>query len=150
MSQSIPRGIEVLVKKATIDPAFKTLLLDRRAAAAAEIGLELSAAEAAMLSAASPAQLETMIAHTIVPEKHRRAFLGKAAAAMLAAMGVAGVAGVGVAICSMSAGIRTDRGDTEGARPDLPDKDKQNTTGSQPDRPSDVEPPTRTTKRTEP
>jgi hypothetical protein len=88
MSQSIPRGIEVLVKKATIDPAFKTLLLDRRAAAAAEIGLALSAAEAALLTAASRAQLEAIIARTTVPAEHRRAFLGKAAAAMLATVAV--------------------------------------------------------------
>ena len=37
----IPRGIEVLVKKASVDPRFCDTLLRRRADAAKEIGLEL-------------------------------------------------------------------------------------------------------------
>jgi acyl carrier protein len=88
MNQPIPQGIEVLVRKASVDPAFKMLLLERRTAAAEQIGLELSAAEAAMLQAVPAAQLEAMIAHTTVPDEHRRAFLGQAAAAMLAAAGM--------------------------------------------------------------
>ena len=134
MSQSIPRGIEVLVRKAAVDPAFKTLLLDDRTAAAEQIGLTLDPAEAAMLSAAPRAQLETIIAQTSVPEEHRRAFLGKAAAAMLAAL----------TIVAAAPGCGT------GSRPDLPDRDKGKTTCSQPDLPSDFEAPTRTTKMTEP
>jgi hypothetical protein len=125
MSQSTPRGIEVLVKKAAVDPAFKTLLLDDRAAAAAEIGLELSPSESFMLAAIPRAQLETIIAQTSVPEEHRRAFQGKAAAAMLAAL----------SIVTAAPGCGT------GSRPDRPDKDKGKTTGSRPDRPSGVEPP---------
>ena len=39
---SIPRGIEVLVKKAAVDPAFRTLLLERRGQAAEAIGLVLA------------------------------------------------------------------------------------------------------------
>jgi hypothetical protein len=86
----IPRGIEVLVKKASVDPGFKAILLERRAAAAAEIGLALEPAEALMLAAVPAGQLEAIIARTVVPEEHRRAFLGKAAAAMLAALALAG------------------------------------------------------------
>jgi hypothetical protein len=85
---NIPRGIEVLVKKAAVDPSFRELLLERRAEAATEIGLELNPAEALMLAAAPRAQLETVIANTHVPEEHRRVFLGKVAAAMLAAIGI--------------------------------------------------------------
>jgi len=87
MNTQIPKGIEVLVKKASVDPAFKALLLERRAAAAQEIGLELDAAETMMLAAVPAGQLEAIIARTDVPQEHRRAFLGHAAAAMLAAVG---------------------------------------------------------------
>jgi hypothetical protein len=83
-----PHGIEVLIKKAAVDPAFRMLLLERRADAAAEIGLQLDPAEAMMLAAAPREQLGTIIANTRVPEEHRRVFLGKVAAAMLAAVGI--------------------------------------------------------------
>jgi len=82
----IPRGIEVLVKKASVDPEFRTLLLKQRAKAAEEIQLELSPAEALMLAAVPEAQLKTIIAQTSIAREHRRAFLGKAAVAMLAAL----------------------------------------------------------------
>jgi acyl carrier protein len=88
MSMPIPQGIEVLVKKASIDPAFKTSLLEGRAAAADEIGLLLEPAEAMILAVTPREQLETVIARATVPQEHRRAFLGHAAAAMLAALGV--------------------------------------------------------------
>jgi len=86
----IPRGIEVLVKKASVDPEFRILLLSKRTEAAELIGLPLDPAEAMMLRAATEVQLEAVIARTTVPQEHRRAFLGKAAAAMLAAVGVMG------------------------------------------------------------
>jgi acyl carrier protein len=89
MNESIPQGIEVLVKKAAVDPAFKATLLERRAEAARQIGLELSPGEAALLATVPTAQLEAIIARTNVPQEHRRAFLGQAAAAMLAALGMA-------------------------------------------------------------
>jgi len=88
----IPRGIEVLVKKAAVDPAFKRLLLETRDAAADEIGLALDPAEALILRAAPPEQLEAIIARTKVHPKVRSAFLGRAAAVMLVALG-AGVVG---------------------------------------------------------
>jgi acyl carrier protein len=87
MKETTPRGIEVLVKKAAVDPAFKAILLERRAAAAQEIGLELKPAEAAMIGAVPAGQLEAIIGGTTVPLEHRRAFLGHAAVAMLAAVG---------------------------------------------------------------
>ncbi len=122
----IPRGIEVLLKKAAVDPVFRDLLLTRRAEAADEIGLTLDPAEVMMLGAVPAAQLETIIAGTTVPQEHRRAFLGKAAAAMLAAVGVIG-AGCGREEVK---GTRPDGG-TKGSRPDrIPAP-----TGSAPDRP---------------
>jgi acyl carrier protein len=140
MSAQIPKGVELLVHKAAVDPAFKAVLLERRAAAAQEIGLELDAAETAMLAAVPAAQLETIIARTSVPEAHRRAFLGKAAAAMLAAL--ATMSG-GVAAGFQLQGIRPDglpaptgiRPDKPVEKPELPP-----TRGIRPDRPPPKEP----------
>jgi hypothetical protein len=83
----IPRGIEVLIKKAAIDPEFKVLLLAEREAAALQIDLALDPAEAMMLRAAPAAQLEAIIARTTVAPNLRSAFLGRAAAVMLVALG---------------------------------------------------------------
>ena len=87
---SIPRGIEVLVKKAAVDAEFRALLLEERAEAAKEIALDLEPAEAAMLGAIPASQLEAIISSTKVDAKVRPAFLGKAAAVMIAALGVSG------------------------------------------------------------
>ena len=87
MANSISRGIEVLVKKAAVDPKFKKLLLGKRAEAAEAIALKLEAAEAAMLNAVPTKQLEAVVANTKVSPGLRPAFLGYAAAAMLAALG---------------------------------------------------------------
>ena len=86
----IPKGIEVLVKKASVDPAFRKLLLAKRAEAAKEIGLKLSPAEVSMLTAITAAQLEAVIASTKVEPRHVAAFMGKVAAVMLAALAVGG------------------------------------------------------------
>jgi len=113
MSWQFPQGIEVLVKKASIDPDFAELLLADREAAVRKIELELGQSEAMMLEAVPAAQLEAIIAQTTVPQEHRRAFLGNAAAAMLAAL--AGTTG-GLA----EAGLREIPAPT-GVRPDLPE-----------------------------
>ncbi len=89
---SVPRGIEVLVKKAAVDREFKAVLLTERSAAAVGIGLELSETEAAMLDGVPAPQLEAIIAGTTVSPKLRPAFLGRAAAVMLAALGTTTVA----------------------------------------------------------
>jgi hypothetical protein len=125
MNTQVPRGIEVLVKKASVDPAFKAILLERRAAAADEIGLQLELSEAAMLAAIPREQLETIIASTHVPEEHRRIFLGRVAAAMLAVVGSAAV------LSALSLGVRP------GPRPrkDAPPKPPPSG-GMQPDRPT--------------
>jgi hypothetical protein len=117
MSEPIPQGIEVLVKKASVDPLFRALLLDRPEAAVAEIGLELGPAEAMMLRSVPREQLAAVIARTSVPEEHRRTFLGQAAAAMLAALGIATGTGCGQ---TETKGARPDRPPERGIRPDLP------------------------------
>ena len=84
---SIPRGIEVLVKKAAVDPAFRALLLEKRAAAAESIGLRLDPTEVTMLASIPEAQLSAIIAGTKVAPGISKAFLGYAATVMLAALG---------------------------------------------------------------
>jgi hypothetical protein len=95
--QTVPRGIEVLVKKASVDAEFRTLLLEKRADAAAEIGLELTPAEAMMLKTVPAEQLEAIVARTKVPEKHRRVFLGRTARLMLLTLGMV----AGLQTCSL-------------------------------------------------
>jgi acyl carrier protein len=136
MNTQIPKGIEVLVKKASVDPAFKALLLERRAGAAQEIGLELDTAETMMLTAVPAGQLEAIIARTDVPQEHRRAFLGHAAAAMLAAVGTVATAApawggsLGCKPGGASGGMRMDRPD------DKPPKEEPK---PQPKRPGTIE-----------
>ena len=73
----IPRGIEVLLRKASVDPAFKELLLRQRGGAAESIGLKLEPGEAHDVDRRAGRQLEAVIARTSVPQEHRRAFWGR-------------------------------------------------------------------------
>ncbi len=71
-----------------------------------------------MLRAAPAEQLEAVIDRTVVPREHRRVFLGKAAAAMLAALGL------GQTGCSeppQPTGSRPDYPVTTGIEPDMPE-----------------------------
>jgi len=105
---NIPRGLEVLVKKASVDPEFRQLLLGQRAEAAHEIGLELTEAEQNMLSSISAEQLEKIIDSANVKPEHLKIFLGRTAKLMLAAAaGVAVVSMMRVTTCT--AGISPDR-----------------------------------------
>jgi hypothetical protein len=79
-----PRGVEILLKKARVDPPFRALFETDALAAAASIGLELSDAEAAVLASTPAETLRTMVAHTFVPRHHVPTFLSRNAAAMLA------------------------------------------------------------------
>jgi hypothetical protein len=85
-ASGIPRGVEVLVKKASVDHEFRKLLLAKRAEAATAIGLRLDPAEAMMINAVPAEQLDGIIARTTVSPMSRAAFLGKAGAVMLAAL----------------------------------------------------------------
>ena len=86
---NVPRGIEILVKKASVDPSFKTRLLADRSAAADDIGLKLESAEAMMLNAIPVEQLSVIIDQIVVPEQQKSAFLGKLATTMLLALSIA-------------------------------------------------------------
>jgi hypothetical protein len=81
----VPRGVEVLLKKAAVDPEFRTLLLERRGEAARAIDLELTEAERQMLAHIPADQLETIIRNTKVKPEHRAVFLGRAGKLMVAA-----------------------------------------------------------------
>lgn len=105
---SIPVGIEVLVKKASVDPEFRQILLEKREAVAREIGLELTESEQKMLLSISNEQLEKIIDNTKVKPEHRNIFRGKAVKLMLAAAaGLAVVSMLSVTTCT--AGISPDR-----------------------------------------
>jgi hypothetical protein len=136
---AIPRGIEVLIKKAAVDQAFRARLMEERAAVAGGIGLDLEPAEIDMINAIPSPLLENMITNTVVPDTERRAFLGKVAAVMLGAIGV-------VTGCDNGGGTQGVRPDeprpagvrpdiiplTDGSRPDLPGPVSK---GARPDRP---------------
>ncbi len=122
----IPRGIEVLVKKASVDRAFRQVLLEKRAEAAREIDLALSSAEVATLNAIPRSQIDQIIEKTTVPDEHRRIFLGKIAAAMLAVLGI-GLSGDDSALgLTPVRGVRPDDDRPppvpRGIRPDLPQR----------------------------
>ena len=80
----VPRGIEVLLRKASVDEAFRGRLLTDFEAAARSIDLELAPGERAVLGSVTPAALSAMIARVEIPAEHRGVFKGRAAAAMLA------------------------------------------------------------------
>lgn len=142
---SIPRGIEVLVKKAAVDPAFRELLFEQRGAAAAAIELELDPAENAMLSAIPREQLAQIVSQTTVPDEQRRVFLGRLAVAMLAIIG-GGLAScergysAGIQPGPVSAGIQpAPPPQTDGIRPDRPtNAPPVYSHGVRPDRPTPV------------
>jgi hypothetical protein len=86
-TRGTPRGLEVLLKKASVDEEFRALLLEKRARAGETILLKLDPAEAAMLDNMPREQLEAIVRQTRVREEDRRVFLGKVASVMLAALG---------------------------------------------------------------
>jgi hypothetical protein len=104
---SIPVGIDVLIKKASIDPEFRQILLEKRGEAACEIGLELTETEQKMLSSISLEQLEKIIDNTKVKPENRNIFRGKAVKLMLAA--ATGLVVVSMLSVKSSAGISPDR-----------------------------------------
>ncbi len=112
----VPRNVDVLLKKAAVDPKFKKMLLEKRAGAAEAIALKLEPAEVAMLSAVPAKQLEAIVAKTKVSPGLRPAFLGYAGGVMLAALGTA----------TLGCNGDGDPGPTtEGIRPDHPGESEE-------------------------
>jgi hypothetical protein len=106
---AIPRGVEVLLKKASVDPEFRRLLLKERGGAARTINLELTEAEREMLAHIPAEQLELIINSTKVKPEHRLVFLGVVGALMLAAL-IGGIEYLGrcIEVRLESAGARID------------------------------------------
>ena len=73
-------GIEMLIKRAAVDPAFRTELLAARSNAAKDAAVQLSYSEQQVLDTYPEDWLKKIIDSTRVPDCERRAFLGKAAA----------------------------------------------------------------------
>ncbi len=79
-----PRGIEILLKKASIDGEFRALLLTDPEAAAVALELPLEPMELALLRSMPDEQLAKIIEQTEIPVPERRVFLGRVAGAMFA------------------------------------------------------------------
>jgi len=83
-TMNIPRGIEVLVKKASVDRRFRRKLLKLKDRAARLIGLRLSDIETSIIKSVDKRQLKNIIKKVKVPGYQRRIFLSNTAVAMLA------------------------------------------------------------------
>lgn len=110
---NIPRGIEVLVKKAAIDGKFREQLIQTRSNAADVINLSLTPAEKAMLDGIPEAQLIAIINNTKVQPGLVNAFMTYTAAIMLAALGCT---------TPINKATSNDPNLDGGARPDLVEK----------------------------
>lgn len=81
-----PHGIEVLLKKASLDGDFARVLLQSPDEAARLIGLDLQDSERRILANTPASTLQTMIRHTKVQRQQLGAFKTMSAALMLAAV----------------------------------------------------------------
>jgi hypothetical protein len=86
---NIPQGIEILVKKASIDSIFRAILLEKRAEAAKEIELSLNPSETIIINTIPREQLDAIIDRTFIEPGPRAAFMGKVATLMIIALSVA-------------------------------------------------------------
>jgi hypothetical protein len=81
-----PHGIEILLKKASVDDEFAKVLLESPEDAARLISLELQDAERRILVNTPKGTLRTMIGHTTVKRHQLSAYKTMSAALMLAAI----------------------------------------------------------------
>jgi hypothetical protein len=88
-----PRGIEILLKKASVDKDFARLLLESREEAARLISLELNDSERKILLNTPTGTLQTMIRNTTVKRHQLSAFKTMSASVMLAAILAVGSTG---------------------------------------------------------
>ena len=82
-SVDFPRGIEILLKKAKVDPRFRKLLLQDPVAASRSIELALKDNEKKILLNTPGEVIEKMVESSFVPKHHVSTFLNAKAAAML-------------------------------------------------------------------
>ncbi len=95
----IPVGIQQLLRLASVDEGFRRQLIAKRAAAAEAAGIELRAAEAAILAAVPASQLEQMATSMPPPMPPRREFLRQTAATAAVLLGGAAL-GEAASACS--------------------------------------------------
>ena len=88
-----PRGIEILLKKASVDREFAKVLLQSPEEAARLISLDLQDSERRILLNTPRSTLETMIRNTTVKRHQLSAFKSLSASLMLAAVLAVGSAG---------------------------------------------------------
>ncbi|MDM7999409.1 MAG: type II secretion system protein GspG [Dehalococcoidia bacterium] len=88
-----PHGIEILLKKASVDQEFAAVLLKSPKEAARLISLDLHDSEIAVLASTPESTLRTMIRNTKVRRHQLSAFKTMSAALMLAAILAAGATG---------------------------------------------------------
>lgn len=84
---AVPTGIQQLLRLASVDPAFRARLVERRGDVAAAAGVILTANEAAVLAAIPAVQLEAMAAHLPPPAPPRRDLLRRTAATAVVLLG---------------------------------------------------------------
>ncbi|MBU1109909.1 MAG: hypothetical protein KKB51_24725 [Candidatus Riflebacteria bacterium] len=149
MRNDIPRGLEILVKRASIDSKFKAELLEKREKIADELQIPLDVSEKAMLAGVPADHLEKMIKATEVPPAQRSILSKGTAAAMLALLAqltfapVPGRAEVPPKLPSKSDSLQADYKRLPapgGIRPDLEEDDHLADRGARPDLPSPNKP----------
>lgn len=82
----LPIGIEQVLTLAALNPGFREELLRDPVAAARRRAIELDPVEAALISSASPEQLQAMIDRMVIPSEMSRRGFSKAVAASVVAM----------------------------------------------------------------
>ncbi|MBI5500582.1 MAG: hypothetical protein HY907_10085 [Deltaproteobacteria bacterium] len=109
-AQTVPTGLQRLLRLASFDGAFREELIRRRGAAAKAAGVPLTASESAVLAAIPAEQLAQMAGNLPPPAPGRREFLRQTAATAVVLLGGAALGSTQVG-CPLAAG---------GARPDMP------------------------------
>ncbi len=84
--RNYPRGLEILLKKASVDEDFAKVLLESPEEAARLISLDLQDSERRILLDTPRTTLETMIRHTTLKRQELSAFKTMSASLMLAAV----------------------------------------------------------------
>lgn len=107
----VPVGIQRLLRLASEDSRFRSLLLRQRSAVAHAAGVDLTRTEAAILAAVSGRQLEAMIDRVPPPAPDRRDFFRQSAASAVVLLGGATL-GLSASGCEerpmIAAGVRPD------------------------------------------
>ncbi|MBI3038800.1 hypothetical protein HYY75_07105 [bacterium] len=82
--KGIPRGMELLLKRAAVDELFRSELFEKRSKVADDLGIPLDQSERMMLDQIPGNQLSAIIGATKVPDSQKRTLIGASTAAMLA------------------------------------------------------------------